>query len=277
MPESSDDKTRPRVVLTGNLAYIKAYAAAVETAGGRPQRTDIMRLEKTATPNRLYELLTGEAIENIIFSRHEHVEMFLELLHEDDQHEARLRPQLSEGPLFFTLDDQSFDLLNKEKLPVLRSPGPKSIDLVEYFLRLRRTGPVLAPCVDPEQEEAPEFLGELKLAIHYLPMYETRPYEKPVLEKQRKQFAALQQEQQKKSEPLYVLLHEPGTITQFMVAFPNADYGPEALHFLPLHKKTQARLAHLGLAHSDLLPWHPDNPKAFSHALHQVFQGPAAG
>lgn len=270
MPESADANARPKVVLTGNLAYIKAYAAAVEAAGAQPERQDIMQLEKTATPDRLFQILTSKGIENIIFSRREHVEMFLDLVQEDDEGPARIRPFLQEKPLFFTLDDQSFKLLNDAGMPVLRSPGPKSIDLVEYFLRLRRTGPVLAPCVDPEQEEAPEFLSELKLAMHYLPMYESRPYQKDKLEAQRKKFDELQQEQKKEARPLHVLLHEPGTITQFMVAFPNADYSLEALHFLPLHKKTQSRLAHLGLAHSEVLPWHPDNAKAFSYALRQA-------
>ena len=269
MPESAHKNADPpNILLTGNLAYINAYASAVQAAGATPVQMDIMRLKKAGTPDRLHQILHDEAIENIIFSRREHVEMFLELLEEDDRNNAGIRPMLENGPLFFTLDDQSFALLNDAGLPVLRSPGPKSIDLVEYFLRLRRTGPVLAPCVDPEEEEAPEFLGELKLAIHYFRMYEVEPFAKQELEAQREKFAGLQRRQT--NGPLYVVLHEPGTLTQFMVAFPNADYSPEGLHFLPLHKKTLARLAHLGLAHSELLPWHPDNPKAFSYALRQA-------
>lgn len=267
---SSESAGTPRVMLTGNLAYINAYSAAVEAAGACPQRLDIMRLKKSGTPDKLYEILTQQAIENIIFSRAEHVEMFLDVLLEDDSQKARIRPLLQNGPLFFTLDDTSFNLLNEAGLPVLRSPGPKSIDLVEYFLRLRRTGPVLAPCVNPEDEEAPEFLGELKLDIHYFQLYQAAPFDKARLETQRKAFHKIQEKTA--DRPLYVLLHEPGTITQFMVAFPNADYGAEALHFLPLHQKTQARLAHLGLAHSNVLPWHPDNAQAFSHALRKVFE-----
>lgn len=268
--EYAENPQTPQVILTGNLAYIDSYASAVEAAGAAVKQVDIMRLEKTGTPGGLTQILEEQAIENIIFSRHEHVDMFLELLQEDDEKGGKLRGLLTGKLLLFSMDEKSFSRLDAAQLPVLRSPGPKSIDLVEYFLRLRRTGPVLAPCMDPEQEEAPEFLGELELAIHYFRLYDARPYEKQELEKRRQAFYALQQQHAAQPHPLHVLLHEPGTLTQFMVAFPDAQYVPEALHFIPLHEKTKARLAHLGLSHSDVLPWHPDRPGEFSKALEGV-------
>lgn len=246
------------VLLTGNLTYIAPFAKAVYDAGLNPLELPVMRLTKTAEPADLTEALKTYAIENMVHSREGNAEKFLALI--DEENGPILRSQV----VHFVMDVRSFQLLNDAGLPVLQSPGDRSIDMVEFFLRLNRTGPVLTPCVDPESEEIPEFLAELKYESRYLRMYEVAPYPKEELEAIRQQFY-------KGGYPAkYVLLHEPGALTQFLVAFPDAQLSRYT--FIPLHTKTEARLRHLGLNHTGLLPWHPDKPERLTEALRTLSQ-----
>ncbi|MCH8557002.1 MAG: hypothetical protein LAT84_04235 [Balneolia bacterium] len=245
-----------RIVFTGNLVYTAALKKAVSNAGLQPVEIEIMELNKISGPADLAGAVSEFAIENMVYSRAEHVSMFLELV--DDTNESDLKKNV----VHFVQDSKSFELLNNAGFPVLQSPGAQPIDMVEYFLRLNRTGPVLTPCVDPETEEIPEFLAELKYESRYLKMYEARPFSPDELEDRRLDFY------RKMDDFGYVLLHEPGTITQFLVAFPDAD--PSKFTFVPLHKKSAARLDHLGLKHTGVISWHPDQPESFSEQLREA-------
>jgi len=246
-------KSTPNIILTGNLVYIKPLADAVLRAGLSPREIDIMKLRNIAGPDDLTEALNTYKIENMVYSRPEHVEMFLKLMNDTN------KPLLTESVIHFVQDARSFKLLNDQGLPVLQSPGDRSIDMVEYFLRLNRTGPVLTPCVDPEAEEIPEFLAELKFESRYFRMYEAAPFSKDELETIREEFYGTEKDSD------YVLLHEPGTITQFLVAFPDSDLS--SFTYIPLHKKTEEKLRHLGLKHTEVIPYHPDQAARFSEAL----------
>ncbi|AXJ02346.1 Uroporphyrinogen-III synthase [Cyclonatronum proteinivorum] len=244
------------VLLTGNLTYIAPFARAVYEAGLNPLELPVMQLTKTAEPADLTYALKTHAIENMVHSREGNAEKFLALM--DEENESILKSQV----VHFVMDVRSFRLLDGAGLPVLQSPGDRSIDMVEFFLRLNRTGPVLTPCVDPESEEIPEFLAELKYESRYLRMYEIAPFPKQELDDIRRKFYD-------GSYPAeYVLLHEPGTLTQFLVAFPDAQL--DRYTFIPLHRKTEARLQHLGLRTTALLPWHPDKPERLTQALQNL-------
>lgn len=245
--------TAERIVFTGNLVYTAPLKKAVSKAGLKPVEVEIMELEKISGPADLTGAICEFAIENMVYSRAEHVSMFLELV--DHTNETDLKEKV----IHFVQDSKSFELLNRRGFPVLQSPGAQPIDMVEYFLRLNRTGPVLTPCVDPETEEIPEFLAELKYESRYLKMYESRPFSTDELEDRRLDFYRMMHDFD------YVLLHEPGTITQFLVAFPDAD--PSKFTYVPLHNKTAARLDHLGLKHTGVINWHPDQPDRFSDQL----------
>ncbi|MCC5934445.1 MAG: uroporphyrinogen-III synthase [Balneolales bacterium] len=244
------------VLLTGNLTYIAPFAKAVYEAGLNPVELPVMQLTKTAEPADLTGALKNYGIENMVYSRAGNAEKFLELMDEENT------PLLKSQIVHFVMDVQSFKLLNDAGLPVLQSPGDRSIDMVEFFLRLNRTGPVLTPCVDPESEEIPEFLSELKYESRYLRMYELSPYPKEALEEMRARFygGAFPAD--------YVLLHEPGALTQFLVAFPDAQLSRYT--FIPLHNKTEARLRHLGLRSTGVLPWHADKPGNLTSALREL-------
>jgi len=248
-----------RIICTGNLAYIEPVKKALAEAGLQPVEVEIMELEKISGSVDLTNTLTEFGIENMVYGRAEHVGMFLELV--DASNEKMLKEKL----VHFVQDSKSFKLLNDAGFPVLQSPGAQPIDMVEFFLRLNRTGPVLTPCVDPETEEIPEFLAELKYESRYLRMYETRPFSPEKLEKIRSGFY------EKQPDYDYVLLHEPGTLTQFLVAFPDADVS--GFTFIPLHKKTAARLQHLGLKHTGAINWHPDQPEHFARSLEEAVSG----
>jgi|GEM_PF-6041535 len=245
-----------RIVFTGNLVYTEPVKKAAIEAGLKPVEAEIMDLKKISQPKDLTSALTEFSIENMVYSRAEHVAMFLDLV--DSTNEKMLK----ESVVHFVQDSKSFNLLNDKGFPVLQSPGAQPIDMVEFFLRLNRTGPVLTPCVDPETEEIPEFLAELKYESRYLRMYEARPFSPGELEDRRLDFYRSMDDYE------YVLLHEPGTITQFLVAFPDADISK--FTFIPLHKKTAARLQHMGLKYTDVLSWHPDQPDRFAEQLKAV-------
>lgn len=245
-----------RIIFTGNLVYVEPLRQATKGAGLQPVEAEIMDLKKISEPKDLTSALIEFSIENMVYSRAEHVVMFLDLV------DASNEKMLKEKVLHFVQDSKSFNLLNDKGFPVLQSPGAQPIDMVEYFLRLNRTGPVLTPCVDPETEEIPEFLAELKYESRYLRMYEARPFSPEKLKEIRRDFYDAQPEYD------YVLLHEPGTITQFLVAFPDASLS--GLIFIPLHKKTAARLQHMGLKYTDVLSYHPDQPEQFVNQLKEA-------
>ncbi len=241
------------VLLTGNLTYAEPYIKAVEEAGFHPETVEIMQMEQSAGPEDLTRALREHRIENMVYSREEHARMLLGITNEGN------RKLMINDVVHFVQDSRSFKVLNDAGFPVLQSPGQKSIDMVEYFLRLNRTGPVLTPCVDPESEEIPEFLSELKYESRYIRLYEAEPFPKEKLESVREAFYA------RNSKPGFVLLHEPGTLTQFLVAFPDAPLSE--FTFIPLHRKTEDRLRHLGLKSTPVIPWHPDQPERFTESL----------
>ncbi len=248
--------TSQTVLLTGNLTYAEPYRRAIEEAGLKPEKVEIMRIEQEADSADLKQALREHNIENMVYSRAEHVRMLLAIT---DNESTEI---MKKDVIHFVQDEQSFQILNDAGFPVLQSPGRNSIDMVEYFLRLNRTGPVLTPCVDPESEEIPEFLAELKYESRYLRLYRTEPFAKEELEDVRAGFY------QNKYGQAYVLLHEPGTLTQFLVAFPDAPL--EDFTFIPLHKTTEQRLNHLGLNSTPLIPWHPDHTSTFVEQLREA-------
>ncbi|MCH8569645.1 MAG: uroporphyrinogen-III synthase [Balneolales bacterium] len=241
------------IILTGNLSYVKPLEEAVYKAGFIPVKIPVMRHKLLCKAADLSQALLENKIENVVLSSPANTDLFLNLI--DDENEAILKNKV----VIFTQDVRSFQKLNDRGYPVLQSPGNRSIDMVEFFLRLNRTGPVLTPCLDPENEEIPEFLAELKYESRYLRMMDTSPFEKEELAGIRKRFYGSEQGSA-------VLLHEPGTLTQFLIAFPDANY--EQLLFIPMHKSTENRLAHLGLNNkTSQIDYHPDHPEELVKSL----------
>ena len=116
-----------------------------------------------------------------------------------------------------TLHQTTAEYLDREGIPAICSFGdPEPINLVEFMLRLRRTGPVLYPCGAHTKEEIPGFLEELDISVDELVLFDLEGPTEEELESYRTALTV--------GQPDVVVFHSRRSVTRTRAAFPKLDY-----------------------------------------------------
>jgi uroporphyrinogen-III synthase len=119
--------------------------------------------------------------------------------------------------LNLTLDEETATYLEESGIPaVCTYAGGKSINLVEFMLRLRRMGAALYPCGSHHKEEIPGFLEELDIPVRELELFDLEGPDEKELELYRKRVA--------EKQPDVILFHSRRSVTRTLAAFPYLDY-----------------------------------------------------
>ncbi|MDZ7773053.1 MAG: uroporphyrinogen-III synthase [Balneolaceae bacterium] len=95
------------------------------------------------------------------------------------------------------------------------SRGGRAIDLMEFLLRLRRTGPTLYPCGLETPEELPGLLRELDMPVEELVLFRSKGPGEDRLEAYRTRLA--------ERPPDAVVFHSRRAVVRTLAAFPELD------------------------------------------------------
>lgn len=96
-----------------------------------------------------------------------------------------------------------------------RRQGGRAIDLMEFLLRLRRTGPTLYPCGLETPEELPGLLRELDMPVEELVLFKSEGPGEERLRSYRERLAA--------RVPDTVVFHSRRAVVRTLAAFPELD------------------------------------------------------
>jgi uroporphyrinogen-III synthase len=158
-------------------------------------------------------LALDESFENfefIIHANKRNTAYFLNWLEENGQTE-RAKKRIN-----MTGDSHAADLLEKAGIPaIVPKPDARPIDILEFMLRISRSGGVLYPCPEGSAEEMPGLLHELEIPVSEF--YVCKPATLPAetLSRYRESI---------KNNPLdAVLFHSRGSIIRVQTAFPELD------------------------------------------------------
>lgn len=166
-----------------------------------PDKTDIEE-----TFNQLDEF------ENIIYGSLRNARYFIDQV-ESCEKKGAVRKRLN-----LTLDEETAEFLEEAGIPaVCTYAGGKSINLVEFMLRLRRMGATLYPCGSHKKEEIPGFLEELDIPVKELELFDLEGPGEDKLLSFRKEIA--------RPEPGVIFFHSRRSVTRTLAAFPDIHYG----------------------------------------------------
>ncbi len=169
-------------------------------------------------------------IQNIIHSTKINAEHFLKALRENGL-EDRIK-----DCVHFVVDQESFDYLNDQGFAVLLPPASRIIDLMEFMLRLKRTGLTLCPGGDPKEEEIPDFLHELGIDFIRIQVSETQPADSEML---RIYHTGL-----KETPPTTILTHSETLPAQLNALFP--EMPDTQIKWLPVNEDVRQKLVSRG-------------------------------
>lgn len=149
--------------------------------------------------------------ENIVYGGLPNARFFMKQVERLNKKEA-VRNRLN-----LTLDEDTADFLESCEVPaVCTFAGGKSINAVEFMLRLRRMGPTLYPCGTHRKEEIPAFLDELDIPVTELELFDLEGPE----DKELKNF----QEKLNEAEPDVIVFHSRRAVNRTLAAFPDLNY-----------------------------------------------------
>lgn len=149
--------------------------------------------------------------ENIIYGSLRNARYFMQQLESLNKIEA-VRKRLN-----LTLDEETAVFLEDSGIPaVCTYAGGKSINLVEFMLRLRRMGPTIYPCGSHRKEEIPGLLEELNIPVKELELFDLKGPENEELENYRQELDA--------SKPDVIFFHSRRAVNRTLAAFPDLDY-----------------------------------------------------
>ena len=149
--------------------------------------------------------------ENIIYGSLLNARFFMDQVERFDSKKAvRNRVNL-------TLDEKTAEFLEEQGVPAICTfAGGKSINAVEFMLRLRRMGPTLYPCGTHRKEEIPGFLEELDIPVTELELFDLEGPEEKELQRY--------QNELEESKPDIILFHSRRSVNRTIAAFPDLDY-----------------------------------------------------
>lgn len=135
--------------------------------------------------------------------------------------------------LNLTLDEETATFLEESGIPaVCTYAGGKSINLVEFMLRLRRMGATLYPCGSHRSEEIPGFLEELDIPVRELKLFDLKGPEDSKLDAYRKRIS--------ESPPDTIIFHSRRSVTRTLAAFPDLNY--ESIRIISADKGISKKL-----------------------------------
>jgi len=149
--------------------------------------------------------------ENIVYGRLPNARFFMKQVERLNKKEA-VRNRLN-----LTLDEDTADFLESCEIPaVCTFAGGKSINAVEFMLRLRRMGPTLYPCGTHRKEDIPAFLEELDIPVTELELYDLEGPEDKDLKKY--------QQELNEAKPDIIVFHSRRAVNRTLAAFPDLNY-----------------------------------------------------
>lgn len=149
--------------------------------------------------------------ENIIYGSLRNAKFFM------SEVESRDKVEAVRNCLNLTLDERTAAFLEEAGIPaVCTYAGGKSINLVEFMLRLRRVGPTLYPCGSHKKEEIPGFLEELDIPVKELELFDLEGPTDKDLQRYQKEL--------EEKKPEVVLFHSRRAVNRILAAFPDLDY-----------------------------------------------------
>lgn len=164
--------------------------------------------DKTDIQETFHQL---DEFENIIYGSLRNARYFIEQV-ESFEKKGAVRKRLN-----LTLDEETAEFLEETGIPaVCTYAGGKSINLVEFMLRLRRMGASLYPCGSHKKEEIPGFLEELDIPVKELELFDLEGPGEDKLLSFRKEVA--------RPEPGVILFHSRRSVTRTLTAFPDINY-----------------------------------------------------
>lgn len=221
--------------------------AAEEDAGEIKQLVDTNGVELLHFPLERYVPVDGHAdiketlnkladFENIIYGSLTNARYFMEQVHSLGKiEEVRQRLNL-------TMDEDTATFLEDSGVPaVCTYAGGKSINLVEFMLRLRRMGATLYPCGSHRKEDVPGFLEELDIPVKELELYDLKGPEAEELENYRKVLS--------EKQPDMIIFHSRRSVNRTLAAFPELDY--EGIRIISADKGISKKLSEKSIAVSD--------------------------
>lgn len=149
--------------------------------------------------------------ENIIYGSLRNAKFFM------SEVESRDKVEAVRNCLNLTPDERTATFLEEAGIPaVCTYAGGKSINLVEFMLRLRRMGPSLYPCGSHKKEEIPGFLEELDIPVKELELFDLEGPTDNDLQRYQKEL--------EEKKPEVVLFHSRRAVNRILAAFPDLDY-----------------------------------------------------
>lgn len=151
-----------------------------------------------------------ERFDQIVHANLRNARFFLDAVRETGHlEEVKKRVNLAQ-------DLQTAAWLEEQGIPAIHPPGAtRPIDLMEFLLRLRRTGPTLCPCGAETREELPGLLRELEMPVTELVLFEMEGPPEEDLELYRQQI--------REREPDTVVFHSRRSVVRTLAAFPGFD------------------------------------------------------
>lgn len=144
--------------------------------------------------------------------------------------------------LNLTMDEETAAFLEDSGVPaVCTFAEGKSINLVEFMLRLRRMGASLYPCGAHRKEDIPGFLEELDIPVKELELFDLKGPEDNELQNYRN---ALSEKQ-----PEVVIFHSRRSVNRTLAAFPELNF--EGLRIISADKGISKKLSEKNIVVDD--------------------------
>lgn len=151
-----------------------------------------------------------ESFEFVIHANKRNTAYFLNWLDESGQSER------AKKRIHLTGDSNSAELLERAGIPaIVPKPDARPIDILEFMLRISRSGGVLYPCPEGSAEEMPGLLHELEIPVSEFYVCKSATLQMETLISYR--------ESVKNNPPDAILFHSRGSIIRIQTAFPELN------------------------------------------------------
>ena len=168
-----------------------------------------VRVDEQESINETFDEL--DDFDNIVYGSLRNASFFME------QVEERGRKKEVRRRLNLTLDEETAEFLEEHEVPAVCSfAGGRSINLVEFMLRLHRMGPTLYPCGSHKKEEIPGFLEELDIPVRELELFNLEGPPEERLHAYRNRLS--------QQAPDRILFHSRRAVNRTLAAFPGLPY-----------------------------------------------------
>lgn len=165
-------------------------------------------LEERMGTDRLAEAL--EEAENIIYGHKRNAEFLIRMAKSRDLLE-KIKQRVN-----LAADSYTATFLEEEGIPAVYPESDKPIKMVEFMLRLRRTGPTLYPCGRHGKEEIPGLLQELDIPVEEYELYNLEGPAGEELDGFRRKIL--------NAPPDLMIFHSRRSVNRIQAAFPDLDY-----------------------------------------------------